>query len=187
MAQVTVQQLAEVVGTPVDKLLEQLKEAGLSFSAPDEEISDGEKLQLLEHLRQSKGARLGHSSEGKKITLRRKSTSQLKSPAGWDVRAVTKTVNVEVRRKKTYVKRSELIEQQEQQRKQEEERERLRLAQEQQLKQQQEAELARQAEQERKVQQAREAKQAEAEHRRAAQQAVVEQQAEAAVESPPAA
>ena len=184
MAQVTVQQLAEVVGTPVDKLLEQLKEAGLSFSAPDEEISDGEKLQLLEHLRQSKGARLGHSSEGKKITLRRKSTSQLKVTGGVGRSAVTKTVNVEVRRKKTYVKRSELIEQQEQQRKQEEERERLRLAQEQQLKQQQEAELARQAEQERKVQQAREAKQAEAEHRRAAQQAVVEQQAEAAVESP---
>ena len=38
MAQVTVQQLAEVVGTPVDKLLEQLKDAGLSFSAPDQEI-----------------------------------------------------------------------------------------------------------------------------------------------------
>jgi len=56
MAQVTVQQLAEVVGTPVDKLLEQLKDAGLSFSAPDQEISDSEKLQLLEHLRQSKGA-----------------------------------------------------------------------------------------------------------------------------------
>ena len=104
MAQVTVQQLAEVVGTPVDKLLEQLKDAGLSFSAPDQEISDSEKLQLLEHLRQSKGSKLGGSTEeGKKITLRRKSTSQLKASGGQGRTANTKTVNVEVRRKKTYV------------------------------------------------------------------------------------
>ena len=48
MAKVTVKQLAEVVGTPVDKLLDQLKDAGLSFSSSDDEISDSEKLQLLE-------------------------------------------------------------------------------------------------------------------------------------------
>ena len=54
MSQVTVQQLAEVVGTPVDKLLEQLKDAGLSFSTAEEVISDSEKLQLLEHLRHSR-------------------------------------------------------------------------------------------------------------------------------------
>ena len=122
MAQVTVQQLAEVVGTPVDKLLEQLKDAGLSFDTPDQEISDSEKLQLLEHLRQSKGAKLGGSAsgDGKKITLRRKSTSQLKVSGGQGRSAGTKTVNVEVRRKKTYVKRSELIEEQEQKRKEEE-------------------------------------------------------------------
>ena len=182
MAQVTVQQLAEVVGTPVDKLLEQLKQAGLSFSAPDQEVSDGEKLQLLEYLRQSKGARLGHSGEGKKITLRRKSTSQLKVTGGVGRAAVTKTVNVEVRRKKTYVKRSELIEQQEQQRKEQEEHERLKSAEQQQRRQQ--AELARQAEQERQAQQAHEAKQAAAEQERQAQQAVAEQQAGAALESP---
>ena len=97
MAQVTVEQLAKVVGTPVDKLLEQLKEAGLDFSAPDQEISDNEKLQLLEHLRQGKGSRLSGNSaaDSKKITLRRKSTSQLKVSGGSGRTAGTKTVNVE--------------------------------------------------------------------------------------------
>ena len=128
MTQVTVQQLAEVVGTPVDKLLEQLNDAGLSFSKPEQVISDSEKLQLLEHLRQNRGVKLGNASEGKKITLRRKSTSQLKVSGGQGRSATTKTVNVEVRRKKTYVKRSDLLEEQEQKRKQEEELEEQRLA-----------------------------------------------------------
>lgn len=121
MSQVTVQQLAEVVGTPVDKLLEQLKDAGLSFTKAEEVISDSEKLQLLEHLRHSRGARLGSSSDDKKITLRRKTTSQLKvSAVGQGRTATTKTVNVEVRRKKTYVKRGDLLEEQEQKRLEEE-------------------------------------------------------------------
>lgn len=121
MSQVTVQQLAEVVGTPVDKLLEQLKDAGLSFSKAEEVISDSEKLQLLEHLRHSRGAKLGSASEDKKITLRRKTTSQLKvSSAGPGRTAATTTVNVEVRRKKTYVKRGDLLEEQEQKRLEEE-------------------------------------------------------------------
>ncbi len=162
MAQVTVQQLAEVVGTPVDKLLEQLNDAGLSFNAPDQEITDSEKLQLLEHLRQSKGAKLGSATEGKKITLRRKSTSQLKVSGGQGRSANTKTVNVEVRRKKTYVKRSELIEQQEQQRKEEEEIEQKRLAEEQKKQELKEAEEARVAEEERKAQEQIEAQEAEA-------------------------
>lgn len=125
MSQVTVQQLAEVVGTPVDKLLEQLKDAGLSFSKAEEVISDSEKLQLLEHLRQSRGSKLGNTSEDKKITLRRKTTSQLKvTSAGQGRTSTTKTVNVEVRRKKTYVKRGDLLEEQEQKRLEEEEKQR---------------------------------------------------------------
>lgn len=121
MSQVTVQQLAEVVGTPVDKLLEQLKDAGLSFSKAEEVISDSEKLQLLEHLRHSRGSKLGSSSEDKQITLRRKTTSQLKvTAAGQGRTSTTKTVNVEVRRKKTYVKRGDLLEEQEQKRLEEE-------------------------------------------------------------------
>ena len=175
MAQVTVQQLAEVVGTPVDKLLEQLNDAGLSFNAPDQEISDSEKLQLLEHLRQSKGAKLGNTGEAKKITLRRKSTSQLKVTGGQGRSANTKTVNVEVRRKKTYVKRSELIEQQEQQKREEEELEQKRLAEEQKQQELKEAEAARIAEEERKAQEEKEAQEAEA--KKAAEAAEQEKQA----------
>ncbi|MDW3095082.1 MAG: translation initiation factor IF-2 [Gammaproteobacteria bacterium] len=185
MAQVTVQQLAEVVGTPVDKLLEQLKDAGLSFSAPDQEISDSEKLQLLEHLRQSKGAKLGGATEGKKITLRRKSTSQLKVSGGQGRTANTKTVNVEVRRKKTYVKRSELIEEQEQKRKEEEEVEQQRLEAEQKEKDIKAAEEARIAEEERKAQEEIAAKEAE-EQRLAAEAATAAQEKQAVTIAPAA-
>ncbi len=100
MTDVTVKQLAEVVGTPVDRLLEQLKDAGISVTDPDARVSDEEKLQLLEHLREAHGKGAG---EGRKITLRRKSTSELKV-AGSQGRA--KTVSVEVRKKRTYVKRA---------------------------------------------------------------------------------
>lgn len=130
MAKVTVKQLAEVVGTPVDKLLEQLQGAGLSFTAPDDEISDSEKLQLLEYLRQSKGSKLEGAGDGKKITLRRKSTSQLKVSGGQGRASTTKTVNVEVRKKRTYVKRSELIEQEEEKKRLEEAEKQKRLDQE---------------------------------------------------------
>ena len=113
MAEVTVEQLAKVVGTPVDKLLEQLNEAGLKFSAADKVISDNEKLQLLEHLRDSRSTKLGNAEgDNKKITLRRKSTSQLKVSGGQGRASATSKVNVEVRRKKTYVKRSDLVEEQ---------------------------------------------------------------------------
>lgn len=165
MAQVTVEQLAKVVGTPVDKLLEQLKEAGLDFSAPDQEISDNEKLQLLEHLRQGKGSRLSGNSaaDSKKITLRRKSTSQLKVSGGSGRTAGTKTVNVEVRKKRTYVKRSELIEQEEQKRKEQEELEQQRLAEEQKKEQEriqaEEAEARRIAEQKEREEQVLKAEQ----------------------------
>ncbi len=182
MAQVTVQQLAEVVGTPVDKLLEQLKDAGLSFSAPDQEISDSEKLQLLEHLRQSKSSKLGGSAEGKKITLRRKSTSQLKVSGGGQGRtATTKTVNVEVRRKKTYVQRSELIEEQE--RREEEETEQHRLAAEKKEQDLKDAEAARIADEERKAQEEIVAKEAE-QQRIAAEAAAQEKQISSVAPAP---
>ena len=185
MAQVTVQQLAEVVGTPVDKLLEQLKDAGLSFSAPDQEISDSEKLQLLEHLRQSKGARLGGTAgDGKKITLRRKSTSQLKVSGGQGRTANVKTVNVEVRRKKTYVKRSELIEEQEQKRKEEDAIEQQRLAAEKEKQDLKDAEAALIAEEERKAQEEILAK--EAEEQRIAAEAVEAAKEKQAVKAPTA-
>ncbi len=98
MTNVTVKQLAEVVGTPVDRLLEQLRDAGIEVSGADQELSDKEKMQLLEHLRRSHGKQ----DEGRKITLRRKSTSELNVSGG---QGRSKTVTVEVRKRRTYVKR----------------------------------------------------------------------------------
>ena len=93
----TVKLLSELVNTPVEKLLAQMKEAGLSHSSGDQEVSDTEKQVLLNHLKRSHG----DQDEGsQRITLQRKKTSTLK---GGD----NKTVNVEVRKKRTYVKRSE--------------------------------------------------------------------------------
>ena len=68
MSEVTVKQLADVVKTPVDKLLEQLSEAGLTFNSADEMVSDEQKMQLLDHLRnnRSKATDKG-ASEGKKL------------------------------------------------------------------------------------------------------------------------
>jgi translation initiation factor IF-2 len=101
MAEVTVKQLAATVGTPVDKLLEQLKEAGLDKSTADDTIADAEKIQLLTFLRQSHGAEK-KAAGASKITLRRKKHSELK--AGGSGR---KTVTVETRGKRTYVKRDD--------------------------------------------------------------------------------
>ncbi len=117
MAEVTVKQLAATVGTPVDKLLEQLKEAGLDKSAAEDTIADAEKIQLLTFLRQSHGAEK-KAAGASKITLRRKKHSELK--AGGSGR---KTVTVETRGKRTYVKadeddREERIRQAEQRQKQ---------------------------------------------------------------------
>ena len=104
MSNVTVKQLAEVVGAPVDRLLEQLKEAGLEAENGETLISDEDKFKLLDFLRSSHGkGEVSESTEGKqRITLKRKTTSELKV-AGTG----RKTVNVEVRKKRTYVKRSD--------------------------------------------------------------------------------
>ena len=102
MAEVTVEQLAEVVGIPVETLLQQMKDAGLTHKDAAQAVSENEKAQLLAHLKRSHG---GNDSAPKKITLKRKSVSTLKV-AGSQGRS--KTVNVEVRKKRTYVKRSEI-------------------------------------------------------------------------------
>jgi translation initiation factor IF-2 len=101
MSGVSVKQLADLVGTPVEKLLEQLSDAGLSKSGADDQVTDDEKMQLLNHLRAGRGSKkLGSGS--KKITLKRKSTSELRQ-------GKSGSVSVEVRKKRTYAKRSELL------------------------------------------------------------------------------
>lgn len=97
MAEVTVSELAKVVGASVDRLLSQMQEAGLPHKAADASVSDEEKQTLLAHLKSLHGEQ---AREPKQITLKRKTVSTLKTGAG------RKTVNVEVRKKRTYVKRS---------------------------------------------------------------------------------
>jgi translation initiation factor IF-2 len=101
MSEVTVEKLAKVVGTPVDKLLEQMKEAGVLLNGADDVVSDEQKKALLAHLQKSHGE-TEVSASPKKITLNRSKKSSLKmaSKSGR-----TKSVAVEVRKKRTYVKR----------------------------------------------------------------------------------
>ncbi len=103
MADSTISELAEVVGVSVDKLLSQIKEAGLPHTKADEKISNDDKNKLLVHLRRSHGDREATEAAPRKITLKRKTLATLKSASST---GRGKTVNVEVRKKRTYVKRS---------------------------------------------------------------------------------
>ena len=114
MAEVTVSQFAEVLKVPVDRLLVQLDQAGIKVNGPDDRISDDAKLELLTHLRRSHGA--GAESERdaapRRITLKRKTQSELKLASA---QGRARTVSVEVRQKRTYIKRDVLEEQARQQ------------------------------------------------------------------------
>ncbi|WP_373186277.1 translation initiation factor IF-2 [Halopseudomonas sp.] len=96
MAEVTVKELAQVVGTPLERLLQQMQEAGLPQTSAEQRVSDEEKQALLAYLKNAHGGET--AGEPRKITLKRKTVSTLRV-------AGSKTVNVEVRKKKTYVKR----------------------------------------------------------------------------------
>lgn len=97
MAEVTVKQLAEDVGAPVDRLLKQIVEAGLKARSENDAVSGDEKQQLLTYLRKNHG---DSEAEPQKITLKRKTTTTLKA-------GKAKSVNVEVRKRRTYIKRAE--------------------------------------------------------------------------------
>jgi len=98
MAEVTVKQLAADVGAPVDRLLKQIVEAGLKARSENDTVTSDEKQQLVAYLRKTHGET---EAEPRKITLKRKTTTTLKA-------GKAKTVNVEVRKRRTYVKRAEL-------------------------------------------------------------------------------
>ncbi len=103
MVDVTVKQLAGVVGTPVERLLEQIKDAGLAADNAEAAISDADKMQLLSYLRDQHGKRkpaaaTSDKSAGK-ITLKRRSISELKVGGGKG-----KTVAIEVRKKRAISK-----------------------------------------------------------------------------------
>jgi translation initiation factor IF-2 len=101
MSQMTVQQLAESVGTPVERLIGQLKEAGVEVEGPAASVTDAEKLRLLAHLRETHGG--AEQQEAARVTLKRRATTQtLKVNAG---QGRTKTVNVEVRKRRQIVRK----------------------------------------------------------------------------------
>ena len=106
MSDVTISQFAEVLKVPVERLMSQLKEAGIENNGPDSIISDDEKMELLTFLRRSHG-RQGDASKAtpKKITLQRRSQSELKLSGG---QGRSRMVNVEVRKKRTYINRNVL-------------------------------------------------------------------------------
>jgi translation initiation factor IF-2 len=113
MSDKTVQELAEVVGIPLDRFLEQLKEAGLSADAPDDVINEEEKVKLLAHLRQRHGktAKDQEAAAPKRITLKRTTKTELRQSSVPG--SAAKTVSVEVRKQKTYIKRHDTVQNEE--------------------------------------------------------------------------
>jgi translation initiation factor IF-2 len=105
MASVTVEELANEIGTPVDRLVSQLANIGVNKTASDS-VSQQEKESLLEHLKKQHGD--DSAVKPNKMTLNRKKKSTLTMGSG----SKAKSVQVEVRKKRTYVKRSDLEEQQ---------------------------------------------------------------------------
>jgi translation initiation factor IF-2 len=110
MAEVTVSQFAEVLKVPVERLITQLDEAGIKVSGADDVISDEAKMELLTHLRRTHG-RQEDAAAPRKITLKRKAQQEIKVAS---VQGRARTVNVEVRAKKTYLNRTVLEEEQRQ-------------------------------------------------------------------------
>lgn len=110
MPEVTISEFASDVGATVERIQEQLVEAGLPNKKAEEVITDSEKSILLDFLRKKHGK--GESSEPRKITLRRKTVSELQVPVVTQGRAKprSKTVNIEFRKRRTYAKRGDVAE-----------------------------------------------------------------------------
>jgi translation initiation factor IF-2 len=110
MSKVTVSQLAGVLGVDIAKLISQLNDAGIEAGGGDDAVSNDDKKKLLAHLRASHGKVENDATAPRKVTLKRKTVSELRV-AGSGPRASTRTVNVEVRKRRTYVKREVVAEQ----------------------------------------------------------------------------
>src|SRR5687767_494981 len=98
MAQTSVAQFASELKVPPSVLLEQLRAAGVDKKAPEDSLSEQDKSRLLEHLRKMHGS----AEQKNKITLTRKHTSEIKKA---DATGKYRTVQVEVRKKRVFVKR----------------------------------------------------------------------------------
>lgn len=102
MAVTTVAQLAAELNRPATTLLDQLSAAGVAKESADDALSETDKARLLEHLRNAHGSAPG--AERKKISITRKSTTEIKQA---DATGKARTIQVEVRKKRTFVKRDE--------------------------------------------------------------------------------
>ncbi len=108
MSEVTVKTLAEEIGTPIDRLLQQFSDAGIAKNV-DANVSQTEKQALLNHLQKEHGSDGNTDGAPTRLTLQRKTRSTLSvSGSG----GKSKNVQVEVRKKRTYVKRSALEDEQ---------------------------------------------------------------------------
>ena len=178
MADVTVAQFAEVLKVPVEKLLTQLDDAGIKVSGSEDTISDDAKLELLKHLRRSHGQEgsAAAAAAPRRITLKRKSQSELRLSGA---QGRSRTVNVEVRRKRTYIKRDVLekqaaAEQEELDRQRRAEEERAQAEAQEQERQRAEKEQAEKREEEARVREEQARRNAEDEARKAAEKAAAE-------------
>ena len=106
MSTTTVSKLATALKLSNEKLMLQLNEAGIEVTDKNDVISNDQKLLLLNHLRGSHGTKSTSSSAPSKLTINRRSQSELKMSGGF---GRSRTVNVEVRKKRTYLKKETLI------------------------------------------------------------------------------
>lgn len=97
MSSNTVAQFATELKMPANVLLDQLRSAGVDLKSVDDAVTDSDKAKLLESLRRAHGA-----TEGKKITLTRRQTSEIRQA---DATGRSRTIQVEVRKKRVFVKR----------------------------------------------------------------------------------
>ncbi len=101
MSSTTVAEFAKELKKPTDTLIEQLKAAGVNKSSESDSLTEKDKQKLLTHLQTSHGTA---TTERKKISLVKKSTSEIKQA---DATGKARTIQVEVRKKRTFVKRDE--------------------------------------------------------------------------------
>ena len=172
MSEVTVKEFANAIGIPVERLLNQLVDAGVKKTAPEEPISEDEKTQLLDYLRKQREEREA-GAEPRKITLKRKTVTELRqtSGGGRGQQSRARTVSVEVRKKRTYVKRSEILAKEQEEQKRREAEEAARRAEEEARRAEEEAKRKAEEEAKRKAEEALAKKAAEEEARRAAEEA----------------
>ena len=102
MSKVTIDSFAKQIGISIEKLLDQLEQAGISAKKKDDLLEDDEKITLLQFL---KGGESASKSSGGRISLNRKTKDEIRQTSRT---GAARTVHVEVKKRRTFVKRSVL-------------------------------------------------------------------------------